>query len=340
MTKKTNIRIGISIGDFNGVGLEVILKTFQNPKMLEICTPVIFASNKMVSFMIRHFKLKMAYNGITHLNSIADGKINVMNCWKEMPKIQFGKQTSEAGQHAFESLEATLNALKNNFVDAIVTAPINKENIQSESFKFPGHTDYLAQELGGNSLMFLVSEGLRVGLLTDHLPIREVAQKITAELIENKVKLVEKSLKMDFGIEKPKIAILGLNPHCGDGGVIGDEDDKIIRPTIEKLFEKGIYVFGPYSADSFFVTDYQLFDAVIAPYHDQGLIPFKTLAFGKGVNFTAGLDKVRTSPDHGTAYAIAGKGIANHSSFREAVYAAVDIFRNRQQYQELIENAL
>lgn len=335
-----NIRIGISIGDINGIGLEVILKTMEDTRLLEFCTPVIFASNKLITLVKKQLNLEFPFNGITHLNNIVDGKINVMNCWKEIPKLDIGEETPEAGQSAFESLEMTLDALKKGFVDAIVTAPINKKNIQSETFHFPGHTDYLAQELNGKSLMFLVSDELRVGLLTDHIPISQVAQSISEELIFEKVEIINQSLQQDFGIERPKIAILGLNPHAGDQGVIGTEDDEIIRPAVQKLFNNGILIFGPYSSDSFFVSEYKNFDAIIAPYHDQGLIPFKTLSFGKGVNFTAGLSKVRTSPDHGTAYGIAGKNCADHGSFRQAIYTAIDIFRKREEYNNLIANKL
>lgn len=340
MSEKNNIRVGISMGDFNGVGLEVILKTFEDTRMLELCTPVLFASNKIVSFFKRHFGLEQPFNGVTRMQSVINGKMNVMNCWKDMPLIEFGKQTPVAGQFAFESLQKAVECLKNGEIDVLVTAPINKENIQSEAFHFPGHTDYLAQELGGDSLMFLVSDELRVGLLTDHVPLSQVTPLITKELIFKKVRLLNESLQKDFSIDKPKIALLGLNPHCGDGGVIGNQDDEILRPAVQELFNQGILVFGPYSADSFFVSEYKNFDAVIAPYHDQGLIPFKTLTFGTGVNFTAGLEKIRTCPDHGTAYAIAGKGIADESSFRQAVYAAIDIFQNRKQNLELQENAL
>ena len=218
----------------------------------------------------------------------------------------------------------------------MVTAPINKYNIQSDEFKLPGHTDYLNQELEGNALMFMVQDNLRVGLVTDHVPVNEVAKHLTAELITKKIETINLSLKQDFSINKPKIAVLGLNPHAGDGGVIGTEDEKIIKPTIKKLFDKGILVFGPFPADGFFGnTQYDKYDAVIAMYHDQGLIPFKTLSFGNGVNFTAGLNKIRTSPDHGTAFDIAGKGIADHNSFREAVYAAIDIYHSRNIYAEI-----
>lgn len=340
MNEKKHIRVGISVGDINGIGLEVILKTFENSEMLEACTPVIFASNKVVSFMKKQLNLEFSYNGITNLDAILDNKVNVMNCWREMPQIDLGFETPQGGQCAFESLEMAVKALQKGNVDVLVTAPINKKNIQSEAFKFPGHTDYLAEKLQGESLMFLVSDSLRVGLLTDHIPISKVSEYITKELIFKKVHLINESLKKDFAIHRPKIAILGLNPHCGDRGVIGNEDETIIRPAIQELFSQGILVFGPYSADSFFTSQHTQFDAIIAPYHDQGLIPFKTLTFGSGVNFTAGLDKVRTSPDHGTAYDLAGKGIADESSFRQAVFTAIDIFRNRSEYEVLTANPL
>lgn len=341
MTPQTpHIRVGISVGDINGIGLEVILKTFEDNRMLELCTPIIFASNKIITFAKKQYNLQQSFNGITHLGGIVEGKINVMNLWRELPEIKLGEETTEGGKCAYESLKAATEALKEGTVDVLVTAPINKKNIQSEEFSFPGHTDYLAQELGGESLMLLLSDELRVGLLTDHLPISKVAQAIVPSLVEQKIRLANACLKQDFGIDRPKIALLGLNPHCGDGGVIGMEDEQILRPVVEKLFEEGILVFGPYSADSFFATEYTKFDLTLACYHDQGLAPFKAMSFGRGVNFTAGLNKVRTSPDHGTAYHIAGKGIAQEDSFREAVYKAIDIFRQRKQYSELMQNPL
>jgi 4-hydroxythreonine-4-phosphate dehydrogenase len=285
--------------------------------------------------------LEINYNGIQDASKAIDGKINVVNVWKETPVIKFGEPTPESGKYAIQSLKAAVAALNNNEIDVLVTAPINKNNIQAEDFKFPGHTDYLAQELEGESLMFMVTDGLRVGLLTDHVAVKDVATNITPQLIRSKVNTISNSLKMDFGIRKPKIALLGINPHSGDNGVIGKEDDEVLRPVIKEMSEKGHLVFGPYSADSFFGSDnYKNFDAILAAYHDQGLIPFKTLSFGKGVNFTAGLNKVRTSPDHGTAYEIAGKGVADNSSFKEAVFAAIHIFKNRQEYKELTGNPL
>ncbi|GBF17929.1 MULTISPECIES: 4-hydroxythreonine-4-phosphate dehydrogenase PdxA [Arenibacter] len=341
MQETGNIKLGISIGDLNGIGCEVVLKTFEDSRMLDFCTPVIFASNKTISHQKSELGLEINYNGIHDASKAIDGKINVVNVWKETPVIKFGEPTPESGKYAIQSLKAAVAALKNNEIDVLVTAPINKNNIQAEDFKFPGHTDYLAQELEGESLMFMVTDGLRVGLLTDHVAVKDVATNITPQLIRSKVNTISNSLKMDFGIRKPKIALLGINPHSGDNGVIGKEDDEVLRPVIKEMSEKGHLVFGPYSADSFFGSDnYKNFDAILAAYHDQGLIPFKTLSFGKGVNFTAGLNKVRTSPDHGTAYEIAGKGVADNSSFKEAVFAAIHIFKNRQEYKELTGNPL
>jgi 4-hydroxythreonine-4-phosphate dehydrogenase len=341
MKKAENIVVGISIGDLNGIGGEVILKTFEDARILEFCTPVIFASSKVLAFLKKHFKSTINFNDINGLNQIIHGRVNVLNCWKEPVRIEFGQENMEIGAYAIKSLEEATKALKNNSIDVLVTAPINKHNIQSDKFKFPGHTDYLAQELEGDSLMFMVTEQLRVGLLTDHVPVKDVSTHISADLIEKKINTVYESLQKDFKINRPKIAVLGINPHTGDSGVIGSEDDEVMRPTLKKIKEAGKLVFGPYAADSFFGSNnYKNFDAVIASYHDQGLIPFKTLSFGQGVNFTAGLNKVRTSPDHGTAYEIAGKGNADESSFKEAVFTAIQIFKNRRDYEQLTRNVL
>ena len=341
MKKAELIKVGISVGDLNGIGAEVILKTFDDPRMLEFCTPVIFASIKTMSFFKKHFDSPVNFHGINEINQVVEGKVNVLNVWKETPNIEFGKEDNEIGQFAVKSLEAATEALKNDAIDVLVTAPINKLTIQSDNFKFPGHTNYLAKELGGTSLMFMVTDELKVGLLTDHVPVKDVSNAITAKLITEKIETVYHSLIQDFGIDKPRIALLGINPHAGDNGVIGEEDDKIVRPTLEKIREKGKLVYGPYSADSFFGSkNYKNFDAVIASYHDQGLIPFKTITFGEGVNYTAGLSKVRTSPDHGTAFEIAGKGEADESSFKEAVFMALKIFKNRNEYKKLSKNPL
>ncbi len=341
MEENRKIRLGISIGDLNGIGCEVALKTFEDSRMLDFCTPIIFASNKTISHQMKGLGMSIIFNGVPEASMAIDNKLNIVNIWKEVPNIQFGEATLEGGTYAIKSLKAAVEALKNGDIDVLVTAPINKNNIQSGEFNFPGHTDYLAQELQGESLMFMVTDTLKVGLLTDHVAVKDVSTSIIPRLIRDKINTIEKSLLMDFGIRKPRIAMLGINPHSGDNGVIGKEDEEVLKPVIREMFHMGHLVYGPYSADSFFGSEgYKKFDAILAAYHDQGLIPFKTLSFGRGVNFTAGLDKVRTSPDHGTAYEIAGKGVADESSFKEAVFMALKIFKNRTEYQGLTQNVL
>ncbi|MDB4058728.1 4-hydroxythreonine-4-phosphate dehydrogenase PdxA [Flavobacteriaceae bacterium] len=341
MQDNAKIKVGISIGDLNGIGCEVILKTFEDPRTLELCTPVVFASSKTLAQHQQQLGTQLVYQGVASASEAIEGKFNAVNIWKELPEIHFGKETKIGGEYALKSLEAATKALKEGAIDVLVTAPINKSNIQSEAFSFPGHTDYLAKELGGESLMFMVSDSLRIGLLTDHVAVSEVSNHITPELIKSKVKTILHALQQDFGIRKPKVALLGINPHNGDQGVIGKEDQNVLIPTIAEISNEGSLIFGPYAADSFFGTkNYTQFDAILAAYHDQGLIPFKTLSFGNGVNFTAGLSKVRTSPDHGTAYDIAGKGLADHSSFSAAVFAAIKIFKHRSMYKTLTDNPL
>ena len=341
MSNQHKIIVGISIGDLNGIGSEIVLKTFQDQRMLEFCTPVIFASVKVLSFLKKQYNLELNLHGIDAIDKIVPKKINVLNVWKEPIDINFGTQDNTIGQYAIKSLEAAVTSLKKNEIDALVTAPINKANIQSEHFNFPGHTDYLQQELQGDSLMLMISESLKVGLLTDHVAVKDISTNITREVIEKKINTIHKTLIQDFGIAKPKIAVLGINPHTGDNGVIGNEDDTIMRPTLDNLRNNGKTVFGPYAADSFFGSaNYKNFDVIIAAYHDQGLVPFKTLAFGSGVNYTAGLSHIRTSPDHGTAYDIAGKNKADFTSFRAAVFSAISIFKTRTAYQISAENPL
>jgi 4-hydroxythreonine-4-phosphate dehydrogenase len=337
MNKKAeNIIVGISIGDLNGIGSEVILKTFEDSRMLELCTPVIFANAKILSFVKKSFTSTVQFHGVDKLDQVLPGKLNVFNLWRESVDINLGANDEKIGEYAIKSFTAATKALKEGEIDVLVTAPINKYNIQSEDFKFPGHTDYLDQELEGNALMMMVNDDLRVGLLTDHVPLNEVSSHLTEELITRKIETIRKSLIQDFSIVKPKIAVLSLNPHAGDGGVIGKEDDLVLKPALKKIFEAGTMVFGPFPADGFFGSgQYEKYDAVVATYHDQGLIPFKTLSFGKGVNYSAGLNRIRTSPDHGTAYDIAGKDMADYNSFKEAVYLAIDIYRSRNQYEEI-----
>ncbi len=341
MRKGEKISVGISIGDLNGIGGEIIIKTFEDNRILDFCTPVIFASIKVMSFLKHHFKSTIVFNSIHDPERALDGKVNVVNVWKENVNIQFGKEDTKVGTYAAQSLIAATKAIKNNQVDLLLTAPINKHTIQSETFKFPGHTDYLAQELEGDSLMFMITNNLKVGLLTDHVAVKDISSQITKEKITQKINTIHQTLCKDFGIRKPKIAVLGINPHTGDNGVIGTEDDAVMRPTLKAIKDTGKLVFGPYAADSFFGSNnYKNFDAIVASYHDQGLIPFKTLSFGQGVNFTAGLNKVRTSPDHGTAYEIAGKGIADYGSFKEALHLGLKIVKTRKQSEELYANQL
>lgn len=341
MDKSDKIIVGISIGDLNGIGIEVILKTFDDKRMLEFCTPVIFGATKAISYHKKVLENETQVHGITDISQANAAKINVLNIWKEEVDIEIGKPTAISGEYALKSLESAVNHLKENKIDVLITAPINKENIQSDAFHFPGHTEFLEEKLGGKSLMILMTDELRIGLITGHIPISKVAETITPELITSKVETMHASLIKDFGINKPKIAVLALNPHCGDKGVIGKEDDEIIRPTIAAIQETGKLVFGPYAADGFFGNEtYKQFDGVLATYHDQGLAPFKALSFGKGVNFTAGLSHIRTSPDHGTGYDIAGKNLAKSSSFEEALFTAIQLFRNREEHKELTKNQL
>lgn len=341
MKKSDKIIVGISVGDTNGIGIEIILKTFEDNRMLDFCTPVIFGSNKVISSHKKAINSNTQVHGIDNLKNIVHNKLNLLNIWKETIIVSFGEANEKSGKYAFESLERATKALKEDQIDILLTAPINKHNIQSETFSFQGHTEFLEERLEGESLMILMCKDLKIGLITGHIPLSKVAETISPELITRKVDVMHSCLKQDFQKPKPRIAVLSLNPHCGDHGVIGMEDDEIIKPTIEKIRETGILVYGPYAADSFFGTEnYKNFDGVLAMYHDQGLAPFKALSFGSGVNFTAGLNKVRTSPDHGTAYEIAGKGIADNNSFEEALFTGISIFKTRREYTSLIENRL
>ncbi len=341
MKREEHIRVGISIGDLNGIGSEVVLKTFEDTRMLELCTPIIFANVKTLNHLRKSFDSTVALHGIDHVSQAITGKLNVLNVWREPFTLQWGENDPVVGQHAVKSFVAAVDALKNDEIDVLVTAPINKYNIQSDEFRFPGHTDYLDQELEGDALMLMVHGNLRVGLLTDHVPVNEVAGHLTEALIRKKIETVKHTLTRDFSISRPRIAVLGLNPHAGDGGVIGTEDEEILKPVLKKLFDAGTMVFGPFPADGFFGSgQYEKYDAVVATYHDQGLVPFKTLSFGHGVNYTAGLNKIRTSPDHGTGFDIAGKNVADPSSFREALYLAMDVFHSREQYAEISKKPL
>lgn len=337
------IKVGISIGDVNGIGLEVIIKTLSDAAILNYCTPIVYGHTKVVSFHKRTIAAHdFNFNVISNPAEAAPRKANIINCWDEDVKIDLGQSNEVGGKYAFISLERATNDLLSGHIDALITAPINKENIQSDTFNFPGHTEYLQERDGAaESLMFLVSDTLRVGVVTGHIPIAQIPQAITTEKILAKLKLMNASLKQDFWIRKPKIAVLGLNPHAGDNGLIGEEEQKTITPAIEEARALGILAMGPYPADGFFANaTYAKFDAVLAMYHDQGLIPFKQISFESGVNFTAGLSFVRTSPDHGTAYDIAGQNIASEVSFREALFAAIHVVKNRRENVVLNENPL
>jgi 4-hydroxythreonine-4-phosphate dehydrogenase len=336
------IIVGISQGDINGIGLEVILKTFLESGISEICTPVLFSSQKTVAYYRKVLGLEeFNFNPIKDFSQLNNKKVNVFVCYDEEVNIEMGKPSDVGGKYAAISLEKATEALLNNKVDVLLTAPINKHTIKSSTFNFVGHTEYLAHKLNGKPLMLLCTlNGLRVALATDHVPVKDIASKITTEVITQKLDVLYNSLKRDFNISKPKIAVLGLNPHAGDNGIIGEEEKNIIKPAIDN-YKGNKLIYGPYSADSFFGSDaYKQFDAILAMYHDQGLIPFKTLAFNEGINFTAGLNFVRTSPDHGTAFEIAGKNLANEQSFKNALYLALDIYKNRKLYDEVNANPL
>jgi len=326
------IKLGVSIGDPNGIGIEIILKTFEDRRLFEFFTPTIFGPFKLLENQKKHFHLNSSLVLKKKNKPLQKPQLNVFDLPMPKDDLVFGEAAKAGGKLAIESLKSSIAALKNCEIDALVTAPINKETIQSENFKFPGHTDYLSKKFDGNSLMFMVSESLKVALVTDHIALKDVPKLLTPELLREKTLILENSLKQDFNIQRPKIAILGLNPHTGDKGVIGKEDDQVIRPLIKEMSGLGHLVNGPYPADSFFGHQtYLQFDSVLAIYHDQGLIPFKTLTFGEGVNYTAGLSRIRTSPDHGTAFEIAGKGLAQTESFRNAMFLARSIYFNRKE---------
>ena len=323
--------LGISTGDPNGIGIEVILKSLEKINFIGKFTPVIFSNYNLIEEQKRIFNVNCEIVSINNIENLSRNSVNVFNINNKDFDIEFGKSNSDGGEISRLSLRLAVEFLKNSMIDGLVTGPINKNNIQNNDFNFKGHTDFLDSCFNGQALMFMVSSEIKIALLTEHIPIDKVVGEITTELIKSRIKLVEKSLKNDFNINKPKIAVLSINPHVGDGGVIGKHDDVILSPTIQEVSKSGIDISGPFASDSFFGTNmYKSFDAIIASYHDQGLIPFKTLTFGNGVNFTAGLDIVRTSPDHGTAYDIAGKNIANPSSFSSAILEALNIIKNRK----------
>jgi 4-hydroxythreonine-4-phosphate dehydrogenase len=335
--------IGITCGDLNGIGTELIIKTFSDNRILEHCTPIIFSSNKVINFYRKSMpEINFSFQTIKEYNRVNHKQVNLFNCWEEEVNINPGQLTLEGGKYAAISLQTAVAALKQNQIDGLVTAPIHKKNIQSAEFSFTGHTPYLKNIFGaGDVVMMLCADNFRVALVTEHVPVSVITQNISKEKILSKLQIINKSLQKDFGIEKPKIAVLGLNPHAGDEGLIGNEEETIIKPAIKEAKNNNMLVIGPYSADAFFARrSYTRFDAVLAMYHDQGLIPFKTLATGEGVNFTAGISGVRTSPDHGVAFDIAGKNIADNSSFLLAIYECIDIINRRNDYADNRSNPL
>lgn len=332
--KKNKPVIGITIGDVNGIGPEVIIKSLEDTRILKQFTPVIYASGKVISFYRKNMNMEnFSYQQISNIEKVAHRKVNVLNVWDEAVEINPGQANETGGKYAVLSLQRAVSDLKNKKIDAITTAPLSKELVQSDDFKFPGHTEYLTQEAGEKeSLMFLVHDGLRVGVVTGHIPLKDVSGKITKEKIVVKLQKMLKSLQKDFGIKKPRVAVLGMNPHAGENGLLGDEEEKVIIPAINEIKSGHHIVAGPFPSDGFFgMRTYKQYDGVLAMYHDQGLIPFKTLAFEEGINYTAGLPFVRTSPDHGTAFSIAGKNEADETSFRNALYLANDIIRQRNE---------
>ena len=338
MENNRKIRVGITHGDINGIGYEVILKAFSDATMLDLCTPIVYGSPKVATFHRKSMDIQTNFCIISTAEGALDNKLNILNCTEDELKVELSKSTPEAGKAALDALERALQDYKDGLIDVLVTAPINKHNIQSDSFHFPGHTEYIEERVGEGekALMILLKDDFRVALVTGHLPIREVADAVTKELIMEKLSIFHRSLKEDFGIDAPRIAVFSLNPHAGDNGVIGTEESEVIVPAIQEMVAKGVHCFGPYPADGFMGSgNYCHFDGILAMYHDQGLAPFKAMAMDEGVNYTAGLPVVRTSPAHGTAYDIAGQGIASESSFRQAIYTALDVFRNRQIEREI-----
>ena len=338
----SKIKVGISIGDLNGIGLETIIKTFRDNRMMDFCTPIIFGSSKAASIHRKANELQdFNFNIINNINDANTKKANLLNIWKDEIEIKFGEATAQSGELAFDSIKRATEALKNNEIDVLVTAPINKAVIQEKVGSFIGHTEFLQGNFVGESLMIMASEAMKIAFVTGHIPLRDVKKSITPENISKKAKLLNTSIIQDFGIRKPKLAILGLNPHAGEKGLLGNEENEVIIPTIKKLKEEGLMVFGPYPADSFFTNkNLEQFDGILSMYHDQGLTAFKTLSFSDGVNYTAGLNIVRTSPVHGTAYEIAGQGLADPQSFREAVFMACEIHKKRAEFKLLNKNPL
>ncbi|MDA3780628.1 MAG: 4-hydroxythreonine-4-phosphate dehydrogenase PdxA [Bacteroidales bacterium] len=341
--KHNKIILGISHGDVNGISYEIIIKTLKDNRILDFCTPIVYGSPKVAAYHRKALNIQnFSLNNIKTPEEANPKRSNIINCIDDNIRVELGKSTSSAGESSFMALERAVEDLKNKKIDVLVTAPINKDNIQSKEFKFPGHTEYLANSVNSKDvLMLMVSENLKVGVVAGHVPIKDVPAEITKENILKKLRIMNQSLIQDFRIRKPKIAVMGLNPHAGDNGLLGDEEKEIITPAINQAKEENIMAIGPYSADGFFGSDsFKKFDAILSMYHDQGLVPFKALAFNSGVNYTAGLEIIRTSPGHGTAYEIAGMDKATPDSFRQAIYLACDIYKNRMEYFEISKNPL
>lgn len=343
MAQNDKIRVGITHGDINGISYEVILKTLVEPLILEMCTPIIYGSPKVAAYHRKALNINnISFNHIRAANESHHRKINVINCIDDNTRVELGKSTREAGESSYNALDQACIDLSQGLIDVLVTAPINKDNIQSDSFNFPGHTEFLAERFGAkNYAMLMVSETMKVGVVTTHMPLSQVAESITKEAVLSKIRIIAHTLRQDFSITKPRIAVFGLNPHAGDNGLLGSEEIDIILPAILQAKKEGIIAMGPFPADGFFGSeDYRRFDAILAMYHDQGLIPFKLASFERGVNYTAGLPIIRTSPAHGTAYSLAGEDKASPESFRQALYLALDIHKNRQIYEEISKNPL
>ena len=343
MEQERKIRVAITQGDTNGVGYEVIFKAFEDPMMVELCTPIIYGSPKVASYHRKALNIETNYSVINNAQEARGGRLNLLAYDNDEVNVTLGSPSAEAGQAAFKALDRAMTDFRSGLYDVLVTAPINKSTIQNPDFHFPGHTEYIQTSLGEGkkALMILMNETLRVALVTTHLPIKDVAKAISKEAIIERAKIFHEALRRDFRISCPRIAVLALNPHVGDDGLLGSEEKDVIIPAINELAAQGIQAFGPYAADGFFgAGTYERFDGVLAMYHDQGLAPFKTIALESGVNYTAGLPIVRTSPDHGTAYDIAGQSRADANSLRQAIYTAIDVFRNRQNYDEPLQNPL
>ncbi len=335
--------IGFTCGDINGIGPELIIKVLSDIRILEICTPVVFMNNKVINFYRKSIPENVFnFTNLKDISRVFTKQVNIYNCWEEEVAINPGVMNEVGGRYAIKSLLAAAQALKENKIQGIVTAPIHKKNIQSAEFNYTGHTPFLKDFFSVKDVvMLLTAENLKVGLVTEHVPVKEIAQHITRENILSKLNIIHSSLQKDFGIDKPKIAVLGLNPHAGDEGLVGREEEEIIKPAVKEAKQHNMLVMGPFSADAFFARgQYEKFDAVLAMYHDQGLIPFKSLSIGEGVNFTAGISGVRTSPDHGTAFDIAGKNRADESSLRAAIFTCADIINQRKEYEENRKNPL